>query len=94
MKIGAEVVYSTLADIHVSGHACQEEQKLIIALTRPKYFIPVHGEYRQLMAHKDTAIEMGLPRENIFITGNGRVLELNENEGKFIGTVPAGKSNG
>ncbi len=91
MKIGAEVVYSTLADIHVSGHACQEEQKLIIALTRPKYFIPVHGEYRQLMAHKDTAIEMGLPRENIFITGNGRVLELNENEGKFIGTVPAGR---
>jgi len=91
MKIGAEVVYSTLADVHVSGHACQEEQKLIMALVKPKYFIPVHGEYRQLMAHKDTAIEMGIPSENIFITGNGRVLELNENNAKFTGTVPSGR---
>ncbi len=91
MKIGAEVVYSTLADVHVSGHACQEEQKLIMALVRPKYFLPVHGEYRQLMAHRDTAIEMGIPKDNIFITGNGRVLELNENEAKFNGTVPSGR---
>ena len=91
MKIGTEVVYSALADVHVSGHACQEEQKLIMALVKPKYFIPVHGEYRQLMAHKDTAIEMGIPKDNIFITGNGRVLELNENEGKFTGTVPSGR---
>ena len=91
MKIGAEVVYSTLADVHVSGHACQEEQKLIMALVRPKYFLPVHGEYRQLMAHRDTAIEMGIPKENIFITGNGRVLELNENEAKFTGAVPSGR---
>ncbi len=91
MKIGAEVVYSTLADIHVSGHACQEEQKLIMALVKPKYFLPVHGEYRQLMAHKDTAIEMGIPKENIFITGNGRILEMNQDEAKFIGTVPSGK---
>lgn len=91
MKIGAEVVYSALADVHVSGHACQEEQKLIMALVKPKYFIPVHGEYRQLMAHKDTAIEMGIHKDNIFITGNGRVLELNENEGKFTGTVPSGR---
>ena len=91
MKIGAEVIYNTLADIHVSGHACQEEQKLIMALVRPQYFIPVHGEYRQLMAHRDTAIEMGMKRDNIFITGNGRVLELNEKEGRFIGTVPSGR---
>ena len=91
MKIGAEVVYSALADVHVSGHACQEEQKLIMALVRPKYFLPVHGEYRQLMAHKDTALEMGIPKENIFITGNGRVLELNETEAKFTGTVPSGR---
>lgn len=91
MKIGAEVVYSALADIHVSGHACQEEQKLIMALTKPKYFIPVHGEYRQLMAHRDTAIEMGISKENIFITGNGKVLELNEDKGEFTGTVPAGR---
>ena len=91
MKIGTEVVYSALADVHVSGHACQEEQKLIMALVRPKYFLPVHGEYRQLMAHRDTAIEMGIPKENIFITGNGRVLELNESEAKFTGTVPSGR---
>lgn len=91
MKIGAEVVYSTLADVHVSGHACQEEQKLIMALVKPKYFIPVHGEYRQLMAHRDTALEMGIARENIFITGNGKVLELNENEAKFTGAVPSGR---
>ncbi len=91
MKIGSEVVYSTLADVHVSGHACQEEQKLIMALVRPKYFIPVHGEYRQLMAHRDTAIEMGISKENIFLTNNGKVLELNENEAKFTGTVPSGR---
>ena len=91
MKIGAEVVYSALADVHVSGHACQEEQKLIMALVKPKYFLPVHGEYRQLMAHRDTAIEMGIPKENIFITVNGRVLELNENEAKYTGTVPSGR---
>ncbi len=91
MKIGAEVVYSALADVHVSGHACQEEQKLIMALVKPKYFLPIHGEYRQLMAHRDTAIEMGIPKDNIFITGNGRVLELNENEAKYTGTVPSGR---
>ena len=91
LKIGAEVVYSALADVHVSGHACQEEQKLIMALTKPKYFIPVHGEYRQLTAHRDTAIEMGIPRENIFIANNGREIELNENEGKLTGTVPSGR---
>ena len=91
MKIGSEVVYNTLADIHVSGHACQEEQKLVLALVRPQYFIPVHGEYRQLMAHKETAIEMGIDKENIFISGNGRVLELNDQEAKFISTVPSGR---
>ena len=91
MKIGAEVVYSTLADVHVSGHACQEEQKLILALARPKYFIPVHGEYRQLMAHAETAKKLGIPPQNIFITHNGRILELNEDEAKFTTSVPSGK---
>ena len=91
MKIGAEVVYSALADVHVSGHACQEEQKLIMALTRPKFFIPVHGEYRQLMAHRETAIEMGIDPKNIFITGNGKVLELNSEKAEFTGTVPSGR---
>lgn len=91
MKIGAEVVYNALADIHVSGHACQEEQKLMISLVRPKYFIPVHGEYRQLIAHSDTAKKVGVDPENIFIMTNGRILELNEYEAKLTGTVPVGK---
>ncbi len=91
MKIGAEVVYSSLAEVHVSGHACQEEQKLMLSLVRPKYFIPVHGEYRQLIAHKDTAKKLGIDSKNIFLMTNGRVLELNEDEGKLTGIVPWGK---
>ena len=91
MQIGAEVVYSALEDVHVSGHACQEEQKLIMALARPKYFIPVHGEYRQLMAHSETAQEMGITKENIFLMKNGRVLEMNEKEARLTGAVPSGK---
>lgn len=67
MQLGAEVVYSALANVHVSGHACQEEQKLIMALAKPKYFIPVHGEYRQLRAHADTAKLMGISESNIFM---------------------------
>ena len=88
MQIGAEVIYN---DIHVSGHACQEEQKLILALTKPKYFMPVHGEYRQLKAHKETAEMMGVPSENIFMSVNGRILEVNQNEAKLTSTVPSGK---
>jgi ribonuclease J len=91
MQIGAEVVYSSLADIHVSGHACQEEQKLMMALARPKYFIPVHGEYRQLRAHSETALQMGLEKENIIMMENGKVLEISEEEAKFIGMVPNGR---
>ena len=91
MKIGAEVVYSSLADVHVSGHACQEEQKLMISLVRPKFFIPVHGEYRQLIAHSNTAMQMGIPGENVLLMKNGKTLELNENEAKFTSTVPVGK---
>ena len=91
MQIGAEVVYSSLADIHVSGHGCQEEQKLMLSLIKPKYFMPVHGEYRQLIAHAETAQKIGIPHENIFIMKNGRVLEIGENEAKMTGTVPAGK---
>ena len=91
MKIGAEVVYNALEAIHVSGHACQEEQKLMLSLIRPKYFIPVHGEYRQLIAHSQTAQSLGMSKDNIFIMTNGRVLELNEYEAKLAGTVPFGK---
>ncbi len=91
MQIGAEVIYSALENVHVSGHACQEEQKLIIRLARPKYFIPVHGEYRQLKAHAETAKEMGIPSENIFILENGKTLELNKKEAKITTSVPNGK---
>ena len=91
MQIGAEVIYSALENVHVSGHACQEEQKLIIALAKPKFFIPVHGEYRQLRAHAETAKEMGVPAENIFILENGKTLELNKKEAKITTSVPSGK---
>ncbi len=91
MQIGAEVVYSALEDIHVSGHACQEEQKLIITLSKPKYFIPVHGDYRHLVAHSETAKSVGIPKENIFMLENGVVLELNKYEAGFTETVPSGK---
>ena len=91
MQIGAEVIYSALEDIHVSGHACQEEQKLIISLAKPKYFIPVHGEYRQLRAHAETAKKMGIPTENIFILENGKTLELNKKDAKITTSVPSGK---
>ena len=91
MQIGAEVVYSSLADVHVSGHECQEEQKLMLSLVRPKYFLPVHGEYRQLMAHAKTAVQVGIPPENIFIMNNGRVMELTENSAKMTGVVQSGK---
>ena len=91
MQIGAEVVYSLLEDVHVSGHACQEEQKLIIALAKPKYFIPVHGEYRQLIAHSETAQSMGIKKENIIMMQNGKILEINEEGASFNGVVPNGR---
>ena len=90
MQIGAEVVYSALADVHVSGHACQEEQKLILALTKPKYFIPIHGEYRHLIAHGETAKIMGVPKENIFKLENGKILEIDKNNAEFTGLVQSG----
>ena len=91
MQLGAEVVYSSLEDVHVSGHACQEEQKLIIALAKPKYFIPVHGEYRQLIAHSETAQSMGIEKENIIMMQNGKVLEIGEDGVESTGVVPNGR---
>ncbi len=91
MQIGAEVVYSSLETIHVSGHACQEEQKLILALTKPKYFIPVHGEYRQLIAHSETAQSMGIDKDNIIMMSNGRVLEINKEGAELTTSVPSGR---
>ena len=83
---GANVVFQ---DTHVSGHACQEEIKLIYALTKPQYAIPVHGEYQHLMAHKDLAVAMGIPKENVMILSSGDVLDIGESSAKIVGKVPA-----
>ena len=92
LKIGVEVVYSALTEVHVSGHACSEELKLMLSLVRPKYFIPVHGEYRHLQAHAELAKKVGVLTENIFIMTNGRVLEIDgEKNVTYTATVPFGK---
>lgn len=90
-KKGAEVIYEALADIHVSGHACQEELKIIHTLVKPKFFMPVHGEYRHLKQHANLANKLGMPYENIFIMDIGNVLELTENTAKINGNVTAGR---
>ena len=84
---GAEVIFQ---DVHVSGHACQEEIKLMYTLVQPKYAIPVHGEYKHLKAQEGIAQELGIPKENIFILHSGNVLELTEEKAAVVGTVPCG----
>ncbi|MCJ7855751.1 ribonuclease J [Lachnospiraceae bacterium NSJ-143] len=91
LKRGADVVYEGIADVHVSGHACQEELKLMLALTKPKYFMPVHGEFMHLSSHKELAISMGIPKENIFLMRIGDILEISKNDAKVNGTVPSGQ---
>jgi ribonuclease J len=88
---GAEVIYDRSMDIHVSGHACQEEQKTMLALAKPKYFIPVHGEHRMLCRHAVLAEEMGIPSKNIVIAEIGDVVELTAKSIKKNGKVPAGR---
>ncbi|AOT72862.1 ribonuclease J [Geosporobacter ferrireducens] len=87
---GANVIYEALADVHVSGHACQEELKLIHSLVRPQYFIPVHGEHRHLKQHAKLAESMGTPPENIFTLENGQVVEISKESAKISGNVTAG----
>lgn len=91
MKSGAEVVYEAMYEVHVSGHACQEELKLIQALTKPKFFIPVHGEYKHLKKHADIAMQMGMPRENIIIAEIGNVIETDGVSMKIVSQVPSGR---
>ena len=91
MKLGAEVIYERMYEVHVSGHACQDEQKLMIGLTKPKYFMPVHGEYKHLCKHAGLARSMGIPNENIIIADIGRVVEFNGISVDTTNTVPAGK---
>lgn len=90
-RLGAEVVADSLSDVHVSGHACQEELKLILGLIKPKFFMPVHGEFRHLLAHKRLALETGVPEENIFINSIGGVLELTADTAAITSSVPAGQ---
>ena len=87
---GVKVVHDSTEEVHVSGHACREELKLMMALTRPKYFVPIHGEARHLNANRELAEFMGIPSENIFISEIGKVLEIDKKSAGFNGTVPAG----
>lgn len=90
MMLGAKVIYGREKGIHVSGHGSQEEQKLMIALTRPKFFLPVHGEHRMLVKHAETAQSMGIPAENMVIIQNGDVVELTRDSIRIADKVPSG----
>ncbi len=91
MKKGAEVIYEGKMDIHVSGHGKKEEIKLLHALLKPKFFMPVHGEYRHLKLHKDLAVSMGMNKENVFVMNVGDVLELDRKTAKVNGVIPSGQ---
>ena len=91
VKNGVKVVNDSAEDVHVSGHACREEIKLMMALLKPKYLMPIHGEYRHLYANKEIGEFMGIPSENIFISEIGKVLELDRKGARFNGTETAGK---
>lgn len=90
-KLGAEVIYETLADVHVSGHACQEELKLMHTLVKPKFFIPVHGEYRMLKQHSELAMKLGMPEKNTLIAENGEIIEISRDTIKKAGSVVSGQ---
>lgn len=87
----AEVIYDRLEDLHVSGHACREELKMMLALTKPKFFMPLHGEQRHLCTHAELAKSMGIPAHNVVISDIGRVVEVTKKSIKLAGTVPSGK---
>ena len=91
LALGAEVIYENMYDTHVSGHACQEEQKLMLTLAHPQYFLPVHGEFKQLKRHAETAEHLGyIPKQNIYIAENGQNIRLSRDGMAVEGTVPAG----
>ncbi|MBR5287628.1 MAG: ribonuclease J [Clostridia bacterium] len=89
-RCGANVIYNRIMDVHVSGHACQEELKLIQALVKPKYFIPVHGEYRMLRRHAQLAMDMGLDEDHAIILEMGQALELSQDDASITGPIPTG----
>ena len=91
LSLGAEVIYENMYDTHVSGHACQEEQKLILTLAHPQYFLPVHGEFKQLKRHAETAEHLGyIPKNNIYIAENGQNIRVSQDGLVLEGTVPSG----
>jgi ribonuclease J len=90
-KQGAEVVYERNMGVHVSGHAAQEELKIILNLIRPQYFVPVHGEYHHLIKHAKLAENLGIPKENIFVVENGQIIEVGKNKGSLNGKVSSGR---
>ena len=90
-KNGVTVIHDHSVEVHVSGHACREELKLLMALLKPKYFMPIHGEYRHLAANRELALDMGIPERNVFISEIGKVLEIDKSGARFAGTVPSGK---
>ncbi|ARA97308.1 ribonuclease J1 [Geobacillus thermodenitrificans] len=89
-RAGAEVIHGPLNDIHTSGHGGQEEQKLMIRLMKPKYFMPIHGEYRMQKMHAKLAVDCGVPEENCFIMDNGEVLGISDSEARIVGKIPSG----
>ena len=91
VRSGIKVVNDSVEDVHVSGHACREEIKLLMSLLKPKFFMPIHGEDRHLFANKEIAEFMGIPAQNIFISEIGKVLELDKKSAAFAGSVPSGK---
>ena len=91
LKKGADVIYDGLKEVHVSGHARQEEIKVLHALIKPKYFMPIHGEYKHLKSHSKLAVELGMDKKNVFVLENGEILEVERNNAKIIGSVAAGQ---
>jgi ribonuclease J len=90
LRRGAIVIYDAIAPVHVSGHAAQEEQKLLLNMVRPKHFMPIHGELRQLKRHGALAVEVGIPEENVIVVENGHVVELSGGKIKLGERIPGG----
>ncbi len=91
LKKGAEVIYEGLKDVHVSGHARQEEIKVLHALIKPKYFMPIHGEFKHLRAHANLAVELGMDKKNVFVLERGEILQVARDKAEIVGSVPSGQ---
>ena len=91
LKSGAEVIYESMYEVHVSGHACQEELKLMLALVKPKFYIPMHGEYKHLVKNRTLALEMGIPKENVLLASIGNVIETDGTKLQVVSQAPAGR---